>query len=51
MIGIAGFYRYARKEGTEVFITSLEEIDKILENKRDTRRVEEDYETRRVIPE
>ncbi|OQD77940.1 hypothetical protein PENDEC_c002G02087 [Penicillium decumbens] len=49
MIGGVGFYRQAKKEGSEVFLISLEEIDRILENKRYERQSEE-RETKRVVP-
>ncbi|KAJ6110208.1 gag/polymerase/env polyprotein [Penicillium sp. IBT 16267x] len=51
MIGGIGFHRHMVKGGSEVFLTSLYEIDRILEEKRDARRRTEDQETRDTIPQ
>jgi hypothetical protein len=52
MIGGKGFHRHIIKEGTEVFLTSLYKIDRILEEKRDARtRRTEDQATQGAIPQ
>jgi glutamyl-tRNA reductase len=49
MISAVGSHRQTKKDGSEVFLPSLEEIHRILENKRYERQSEE-RETKRIIP-
>lgn len=48
-IGAAPFQRYMKKKDTEVFITSLSEIDRILEEKRVEERREEDHQEQELV--
>jgi hypothetical protein len=49
-IGGVGFHRHMQREGTETFITSLSQIDRILDEKRDPTRDLEAAEIRAKIP-
>ena len=51
LIGAAPFHRHIRRKDTEVFTASLHEIDRIIEEKRDAERQEEDLEEQQAIQE
>ena len=50
MIGAAGFYRHAKKIENEVFVTSLYEIERIIEEKTEGPYDPEEDEIRQLIP-
>ena len=50
MIGAAGFHRHMQKEGTEVFVTSLYEIDRVIEDQQGLLDPVEEEEIRAKLP-
>jgi len=48
-IGAAPFQRHLQKKDTEVFIASLSEIDRVIEEKREKDRQKEDYDEQELV--
>lgn len=50
-IGAAPFHRHLKKKGSEVFLTSLYEIDRVIEDKRNLERIKENNEEEELVRE